>query len=395
MGKRTSWLVGTGLGLGLMYFLDPVQGNRRRALVRDQAVSIINRTDMALEKSYRDMRNRVKGAYYELSGMLSERDVPDWILAERVRSKLGFLTSHPGAVEVDAHKGIATLSGSVLVKDVDRLVAGVSAVRGIKTVENNLTVHNRVEDIPSLQGSEEIPSVRPERSMYWTPTTRLLAALGAVGLFVFGRNKRGLIGTAFSLTGIGLAFRALTNLEVSRIFGIAQDPRVIDISKTVNINVPVEDVYRLWSSFPNFPIFMSNIKEIHDLGGERSHWVVKGPAGIPVEFDAKILENKPNEVISWETEPGSTVKHHGIVRFQPNPDGSTQVIVRMTYNPPAGLVGHGVASLMGTDPKQAMDEDLIRLKSLLETGKTSAKGEEIYRSIPSTGGSPSPDADVQ
>jgi len=146
--------------------------------------------------------------------------------------------------------------------------------------------------------------------------------------------------------------------------------------------VPVEEVYRLWSSFPNFPIFMTHVKEIHDLGGDRSHWVVKGPVGIPVEFDAKIIENIPNDVISWETEPESTVKHRGRVRFKSNPDGSTQVNVRMTYNPPAGLVGHGVASMMGTDPKQSMDEDLVRLKSLLETGKTSAKGEEIYRNKP-------------
>jgi len=382
MGKRTSWLIGTGLGLGLMYFLDPAQGNRRRALVRDQVVRMINRTDTALEKSYRDIRNRVKGGFYEISGMLTEGEIPDWVLAERVRSKLGFLTSHPGAIGVDVHDGIVTLSGPVLVKDADRLVAGVSMVRGVKGVENSLSVQEHPEDIPSLQGSDEIPGARQDGSMVWTPTTRLLGGLGAIGLFLFGRNKRGLIGTAFSLAGLGLAFRALTNLELSRMLGISQDPRVIDVSKTINVNMPVEEVYRLWSSFPNFPIFMTHVKEIHDLGGDRSHWVVKGPVGIPVEFDAKIIENIPNDVISWETEPGSTVKHRGRVRFKSNPDGSTQVNVRMTYNPPAGLVGHGVASMMGTDPKQSMDEDLVRLKSLLETGKTSAKGEEIYRNRP-------------
>jgi uncharacterized membrane protein len=51
----------------------------------------------------------------------------------------------------------------------------------------------------------------------------------------------------------------------------------------------------------------------------------------------------------------------------------------MTYNPPAGALGHAVASLLGSDPKRAMDEDLLRFKSLLEEGKASARGRTITR----------------
>jgi hypothetical protein len=49
----------------------------------------------------------------------------------------------------------------------------------------------------------------------------------------------------------------------------------------------------------------------------------------------------------------------------------------MTYKPPAGVLGHAVAALFRTDPKQALDDDLVRLKSLIETGKTTAHGEEV------------------
>jgi hypothetical protein len=65
------------------------------------------------------------------------------------------------------------------------------------------------------------------------------------------------------------------------------------------------------------------------------------------------------------------------VRFQPTPEGETEIEVQMSYNPPAGAVGHAVATLFGADPKRAMDEDLVRLKSLLEEGKTRADGEPI------------------
>jgi hypothetical protein len=53
--------------------------------------------------------------------------------------------------------------------------------------------------------------------------------------------------------------------------------------------------------------------------------------------------------------------------------------IRMTYKPPAGALGHAVASLLGSDPKRAMDEDLLRFKSLLEEGKASARGPTITR----------------
>jgi len=69
--------------------------------------------------------------------------------------------------------------------------------------------------------------------------------------------------------------------------------------------------------------------------------------------------------------PDSQVHHAGFVRFDENRDGSTRVTVQMSYAPPAGTLGHAVAQLFGVDPRQAMHEDLIRLKSLLEEGETS------------------------
>jgi hypothetical protein len=42
-------------------------------------------------------------------------------------------------------------------------------------------------------------------------------------------------------------------------------------------------------------------------------------------------------------------------------------------------VGHWIAELFGADPKSALDEDLARLKSLFERGKTRAHGETVSR----------------
>jgi uncharacterized membrane protein len=116
-----------------------------------------------------------------------------------------------------------------------------------------------------------------------------------------------------------------------------------------------------------------------DTDGSRSHWGVSGPAGAPIEWDAVVTRLVPNEVVAWRTEPGAVIQHAGIVRFEPVADGQTRIDIRLSYNPGAGAVGHVVASLFGVDPKQAMDDDLVRFKSLLETGRTSARGDQVTR----------------
>jgi len=187
------------------------------------------------------------------------------------------------------------------------------------------------------------------------------------------------IGTTVGALGFGLVARTLTNLPTKRLLGVETGRRAVDIQKTININAPVEEVFAYWSNFENFPHFMSHVHDVSDLGNDRSHWVVDGPAGVPVSWDATITRYIPNRVLAWRSEPGSTVANAGIIRFSPNPDGGTQFNVQLSYNPPAGALGHAVAAFFGSDPKRTMDDDLMRLKSLLEQGETTAGGRTITR----------------
>jgi uncharacterized membrane protein len=166
--------------------------------------------------------------------------------------------------------------------------------------------------------------------------------------------------------------RALTNLPARRLTGIGAGRRAIDLQKVINVAAPVDRVWELWSNYQNFPRFMAHLKEVRRSGEGQSHWVARGPAGTRIEWDAITTEWVPNEVLAWRSVEGSPVMNAGIVRFQPNPDGTTRIDVRISYNPPGGALGHAVAALFGTDPKRAMDEDMVRLKSLLEEGKASA-----------------------
>ena len=104
-----------------------------------------------------------------------------------------------------------------------------------------------------------------------------------------------------------------------------------------------------------------------------------GPGGLSIEWDTEESAYVPNQVIGWRTMPGSIVEHSGIVRFDPNDEGGTRVHMRTSWNPPAGALGYGVAAIVGSDPKRALDEDLVRFKSLIEEGKTTAHGERVTR----------------
>jgi uncharacterized membrane protein len=110
---------------------------------------------------------------------------------------------------------------------------------------------------------------------------------------------------------------------------------------------------------------MSHVVEVRDLGHRRSHWVVKGPAGTEYEWDSVLTEQSRPHRLAWRSEPGAEIGQTGSIQFEPY-RGGTRVIVRMSYSPPAGAIGHGLAVLLGADPKRQMDDDLARMKAFIE-----------------------------
>ena len=380
MGRIKNLLTGIGVGAGLMYFWDPSRGNRRRALVRDQMTSLRNDTNDALETAVEDLRNRTRGVLAETMATVSGEGAPDWVLEERVRAELGRHIRHAGAIQVNADGGRIFLTGDILKSKVDEAVRVASRVRGVKGVENQLRVHETPDDIPALQGMTSEMKPLPEwQQENWTPGIRLLSGVGGGLLALYGMTRKGLVGTAFSLAGLSLAARGVTNLDLKTLLGMSSARDAIHINKAININAPVDQLYAFWSNFENFPRFMGHIEQVKDLGNGRSHWVAEGPAGSRAEWDAIITEKIPNQEIAWESVAGSEVKTEGKVHFTENKDGGTRITVLLRYTPPAGAIGHVVATMFGKNPKQAMDEDLARLKSLFEEGETTVEGRKITK----------------
>jgi uncharacterized membrane protein len=213
----------------------------------------------------------------------------------------------------------------------------------------------------------------------WSPAWRMLVAMAGAGLVLQGARQRGFVGTGLALAGLAAGARAVTNTEMKRLIGLGAGRRAVDIHKTINIDAPVDQVFDFWSDVETFPLFMAHVREAQDLGNGLSHWTVAGPLGTSFSFDAVITKLEPSRTIAWKSVPGALVAHAGILHFEPTVGGGTRLGIQMSYNPPLGVLGHAVASLLGADPKSALNEDLVRLKSLIEHGKTTVHGETVTR----------------
>ncbi len=371
-----------GLGAAAMYFLDPERGRRRRALARDQLVHLLNKLGDAAGATSRDVMHRAIGTGATLRSMLIQQPVDDVVLAERVRARLGRVVSHPSAIEVMAREGRVILRGPILARELEPLLDTVRRVRGVREVENQLEPHRTAEDVPSLQGEAPPPAQVPDifqRS--WSPTTRFVAGLTGGLLSMWGLSTGGPAGALAALAGAALVARGATNVELRRLLGLS-GRRAIDLHKTINVHAPVEEVFAFFRHIETFPRYMAHVREVHDLGNGRSHWEVAGPAGTTVRWDAEITRLEPNRVLAWKTIGGPLVRHAGIVHFTPGTQRSqatTTIDLHLSYNPPGGALGHMVATLLGAGPKRALDEDLVRFKSLLEDGKASAPGKHVTR----------------
>jgi uncharacterized membrane protein len=142
------------------------------------------------------------------------------------------------------------------------------------------------------------------------------------------------------------------------------------VRQMVTINRSPDEIYAQWRDFERLPDFMTWVESVQDLGGGRSHWKVKTPAGKSIEYDAEIVEDVPGHRIAWRSLPGASVPNCGQVTFYAAPGNrGTEVIVEMQ------VAGPLASTIAGAEAKG----DLRRLKQVLETGEIVHSDASIHR----------------
>jgi uncharacterized membrane protein len=359
--------VAAGAGLAAMYFLDPDRGPARRARVRDQLIHAQHEVEDGVDTLSHDLRNRATGigagVRYRIAG---RSGVDDAVLVERVRAKLGLVTAHPKAIDVSTSDRRVRLGGDVLAEQHRGVVRAVSRIPGVKSIDDQLRMHASADGVAALQGPPRSDRRSALLQENWSPTTRLAGGVAGVGLLGVGRRIGGLSGLLIRGGGLAMTARAAANKPLRRLTGIGAGADAVEVEAAVAIEAPPDEIWPVISNYTSFPGFLSNVRDVQRHPESMiTRWTIRGPAHADVTFDAEETVREDGRRIGWQTLPGETIAHAGEISLHGD-DGRSHVQVRMTYNPVAGEIGHGVAVLFGADAGHRLREDLQRLRDLIE-----------------------------
>ncbi|GEK80238.1 SRPBCC family protein [Agrococcus baldri] len=73
---------------------------------------------------------------------------------------------------------------------------------------------------------------------------------------------------------------------------------MLQVDERLEIEAPRAEVFRMWTSFAQFPSFMTGIESVHLETEVRMRWRVS-IAGVEPVFYAVITEHVPDERIAW------------------------------------------------------------------------------------------------
>jgi uncharacterized membrane protein len=387
-------LVSTSIIAGAAYLLDAAGSRYRRRTMQDDryasATTEINERTRGIRGQLSHLVQRFTG---QAQSLFKRDKTGDAALARRVRATLERAVSHPQMLGVSTYEGHVFLHGEILLNEHDPAVRAVRALEGVTEVADHLTDRKAADGAWPVRGS---PAPKPQRfdlmQEHWSPGARILTGLVASALITRGVLHRSVFGAVAAVVGGSLLVRSATDIPLARLTGaqrLGKRWRAVDIHHTIIVDAPVERVFSVLGAIENFPAFMSNIREVmRPADGEapagvpgdgESHWVMAGPAGMSIEWDAVTTVNRPNEILAWHSVIDAPIEHSGIIRLKALGKNCTRLDIQMSYCPPVGALGHAVARMFRADARTVLEEDLKRLKRFIEMTKPASTSSSAMR----------------
>lgn len=253
------------------------------------------------------------------------------------------------------------------------------------------------ESIPVSEGFQKTEQQNQEPQIQRQPplnvgeAERYGSIASGAALVLAAIARRGVGGLI--LGGLGAMFiqRGLTgHCALYERMGITSAPRQrhgvpgsvgVKVERSITINRPAAEIFRFVRDARNLPKFMKHLERVDVIDEKHSHWVAKSFSGRVIEWDVEIVNEHPDELLTWESAAGSPVPNAGTVRLKAAPNGrGTEVRIAFEVYPPAGMLGVFGAKLVGATPEQEVEEDLAMLKQVSETGEVATtKGQPMGR----------------
>jgi uncharacterized membrane protein len=221
---------------------------------------------------------------------------------------------------------------------------------------------------------------------------RWASVVGGVALAVYGIGRRDLRGSLLAVVGAELVRRGATghsllydalnvstatdatargphrDLPVSRAATVRAS-RAVKVEHSVTVGRPASELYAFWRDPANLPRVLEFVESVEMSSDTTAHWRVRGPAGKPIEWDAEIINEVPNELLAWKSIGDAEVPNAGSLHFREALNGrGTEVRIVLEYEPPAGHLGAWIAKLVKENPDAQVRAALRRVKQLVETG---------------------------
>jgi uncharacterized membrane protein len=143
----------------------------------------------------------------------------------------------------------------------------------------------------------------------------------------------------------------------------------INIRTSLIVNKPKDEVYAFWRKLENLPLFMKHIASVTEIDAKHSHWEAAIPGNIgKVKWNAEIVKEEPGYLIGWQSIPNSMINNAGKVTFNDALNGQgTELEVVITYHPPAGEIGSGLAKALNPVFEKMIRQDVMNFKDYIET----------------------------
>ena len=133
------------------------------------------------------------------------------------------------------------------------------------------------------------------------------------------------------------------------------------IERSIEVDVPTRVAYDQWTQFEEFPRFMEGVEQVRQLDDTHLHWEAE-IAGVHREWDAEIVEQKPDARVSWRSIDGT--RNAGTVTFAPLDVDRTAVVLQLDVEPEGFAEKAGGA--LGIIERRAKG-DLERFKEFIES----------------------------
>jgi uncharacterized membrane protein len=248
------------------------------------------------------------------------------------------------------------------------------------------------ETIVTRRAPKTRPDLQGRRSANVGAAERAVSVAIGAALIARGLKQGGLLGAIETLVGAVLVPRGVTgHCAMYAALGVTHEDagawsnplgRQLHVRRSVTVMRSTQECYAFWRDLRNAPQFMSGTRSVTVRDNEWSHWQTEVPRAGLVEWESQIIDDRPDELIGWQTVGPTPFEHVGMVMFKPAAEGAARVTLDIVYSLPGGALAGVMGKFSGQDPSQHVVKSLHRFRQVMEAGETATNEGPSCRQAP-------------